>query len=213
MAAMTKGEFAVALGWIEKNVGGRLAALGLLVTCGRCLGSGKFSYCQQYGDKCFACMGCGKALPKLTAALVTTVQEKVAAGELAPYFATCKAKAEARKALAPLIAAANAAYLAVAHAYTHETRGVEAAVVVVSPVFRAQGLNNALYYGDCGRTDLRGADGKMVPARMSVSDVESALKYNEIDALAAIAVIRERLAQIEALRDAYFAFSTTSNAA
>jgi hypothetical protein len=76
MAAMTKEEFAVALGWVEKNVGGRLTALGLLVTCGRCLGSGKFSYCQQYGDKCFACMGCGKALPKLTAALVTTVQEK-----------------------------------------------------------------------------------------------------------------------------------------
>jgi hypothetical protein len=41
MAAMTKEEFAVALGWVEKNVGGRLAALGLLVTCGRCLGSGK----------------------------------------------------------------------------------------------------------------------------------------------------------------------------
>lgn len=28
--------------------------------CSRCLGSGKYSYCQMYGDTCFKCHGSGK---------------------------------------------------------------------------------------------------------------------------------------------------------
>jgi hypothetical protein len=29
-------------------------------TCSRCYGSGKYSYCQMYGDTCFKCHGKGK---------------------------------------------------------------------------------------------------------------------------------------------------------
>jgi hypothetical protein len=33
-------------------------------TCTRCGGSGKYSYCQMYGDRCFKCAGSGKVLSK-----------------------------------------------------------------------------------------------------------------------------------------------------
>ena len=34
------------------------------VTCSRCGGSGKFSWCQSHGDMCFKCHGDGKTLTK-----------------------------------------------------------------------------------------------------------------------------------------------------
>ena len=37
-------------------------------TCGRCGGSGKYSYCQMYGDRCFGCQGRGEVLTKRGAA-------------------------------------------------------------------------------------------------------------------------------------------------
>lgn len=36
--------------------------------CGRCGGSGRYSYCQMYGDRCFGCSGSGLALTKRGAA-------------------------------------------------------------------------------------------------------------------------------------------------
>jgi hypothetical protein len=36
--------------------------------CGRCGGSGKYSYCQMYGTRCFGCGGTGKRLTKRGAA-------------------------------------------------------------------------------------------------------------------------------------------------
>jgi len=33
-------------------------------TCSRCCGSGKYSYCQMYGDRCFKCGGRGIVLTK-----------------------------------------------------------------------------------------------------------------------------------------------------
>ncbi len=40
-----------------------------LKTCGRCAGSGKYSYCQTHGDTCFGCGGSGKVLPTTSEAL------------------------------------------------------------------------------------------------------------------------------------------------
>lgn len=37
-------------------------------TCTRCGGTGKYSYCQMYGDRCFKCGGTGKVLTKRGAA-------------------------------------------------------------------------------------------------------------------------------------------------
>ena len=38
------------------------------VTCSRCAGSGKFSWCQSHGDMCFKCHGAGVTLTKKGAA-------------------------------------------------------------------------------------------------------------------------------------------------
>lgn len=35
-----------------------------IATCGRCGGSGKYSYCQMYGDTCFGCSGKGRVFTK-----------------------------------------------------------------------------------------------------------------------------------------------------
>lgn len=37
-------------------------------TCGRCGGSGHYSYCQRYGTMCFGCNGTGRKLTKRGAA-------------------------------------------------------------------------------------------------------------------------------------------------
>ncbi len=37
--------------------------------CTRCEGSGKYSWCQTYGDTCFKCGGSGKALPTTASCL------------------------------------------------------------------------------------------------------------------------------------------------
>lgn len=42
--------------------------------CGRCGGSGRYSYCQMYGDTCFKCGGSGKALSRKGAAARAKVE-------------------------------------------------------------------------------------------------------------------------------------------
>ncbi len=208
---MNTTEFAAALSWNVKSLAGRLNALGLLTTCSRCGGSGRYSYCQMYGDRCFGCSGSGKGLPRLTATLVKTVQAKVTAGELDAYLALCKAKAEARKLIKPLIEAAKAIYNVIGQAYEAEyqvsyrmSTPLDQRVGMSTCVCAAQGLNNSLFYGDSVRgVSIRDAAGKLRTNILSITEVESALKYNEIDTLVAVAVIQERVAQLETLRDAF----------
>lgn len=53
-------------------------------TCGRCGGSGRYSYCTMYGDKCFGCCGAGKVYTKRGAAAKAFLEEslKVRADEI-----------------------------------------------------------------------------------------------------------------------------------
>ena len=207
---MNKIEFAAAVNWTVKNVAGRLNALGLLATCTRCGGSGHYSYCQTHGTTCFGCGGSGKGLPKLTKTLVKTVQDKVAAGELNAYLALCQAKKTARAAIAPLVKAAMAAYDTIGNAYTveHNAKRNIMGCPMDPAIFNAQTMNNTLFYGShYGRSEKR------AQACMSVSEVESALKYNEIDSLVAVEIIRERVAQLETLRDAFVSFMSVAQAA
>lgn len=101
---LTPIAFEALLGWPAKTIGGRLGALGLLVVCGRCGGSGRHSYNTMDGDRCFGCAGSGKRLPKLTTKLAADVRARVANGDLEPYLTACRAKAEARRQIAPLAA-------------------------------------------------------------------------------------------------------------
>jgi hypothetical protein len=55
-------------------------------TCGRCGGSGHYSYCQRYGTKCFGCGGSGLKHTKRGAMAWALFNEslKVRAGDLVP---------------------------------------------------------------------------------------------------------------------------------
>lgn len=86
----------------------RLRALGYTKVCGRCGGSGEFSYNPMDGTMCFGCRGSKTVLVKLTTKLVTEAVARQAAGELDAYFAANKARTEAKRALRPLLATFDA---------------------------------------------------------------------------------------------------------
>lgn len=46
----------------EDRVGQQVETKFETITCSRCHGGGKYSYCQEYGDRCFKCGGSGKVL-------------------------------------------------------------------------------------------------------------------------------------------------------
>lgn len=69
----------------EEVVRARLEALGMLVTCRRCQGSGKYPH-NPLDSRCYGCDGRGKKLPPLTARLARVVRERVARGDLAAHL-------------------------------------------------------------------------------------------------------------------------------
>jgi hypothetical protein len=193
---MTKIDFVTALDWTLKNLNGRLGALNLLVPCNRCGGSGNYSFCPGHGTTCFGCNGGGKGLPKLTVKLLKIAQEKVAAGDLEPYFATCKAKAKARAMIKPLIQKAKTLYAPIGQAYDVEyTRDRGGEGPMDPKVFAAQTMNNAIYYGSTKRAAN--------PSQMSVSEIESAIKFNEISSDVAVTLLQERIEQLTQLQKAF----------
>lgn len=199
---LTKNDFAKALSWNPKNVAGRLGALGLLDVCGRCGGSGRYSFNQMDGDMCFGCRRIGKTLPKLTAELVVTVQARVAAGDLDAYLAACQAKAAAKAAIAPLVARADELAAPIDKAYDVAYRAQT--IVCDVGVSAARGLVIALLDG---RTYLG-----MPPTcneHMAISEIQSAVRYGKIDYLVAVRMIADRVAMLEELSAAWIASVAT----
>lgn len=88
-------DFALRCGWPAKQsvVGARLGALGLLVTCRRCQGTGRYER-NPLDWRCYGCMGSGKKLPPLTARLAADVRRRQDAGELEAYYLRLKILAE-----------------------------------------------------------------------------------------------------------------------
>ena len=170
-----------------------LYALGLRESCGRCGGSGRYSYCQMYGDKCFGCSGHGMKAAKLTKITLAAARAKVEAGDLAALRAAYAAKIAAKKQIAPVVAAAREVYLTIGNAYTaasmaNATRE-ETHAFVESPLFRAQDLNNALFYGN------------------GISSIESDVKSGRRrDYAAALAEIEALAALLATLRAEWLAF-------
>lgn len=91
-------KIAVALKSKLSNVPVRLRFLGLVVVpCGRCGGTGEYSFNPIDGSKCFGCGGFKVKLPKvINDADVTAVEEAVAAGKLQPYLDDIRIRTEAR---------------------------------------------------------------------------------------------------------------------
>ncbi len=57
-----------------KAASARLVALGYVDVCGRCAGSGRHSFNQIDGDRCYGCNGCGKVVRKLSVKLINFIE-------------------------------------------------------------------------------------------------------------------------------------------
>jgi hypothetical protein len=170
-AKMTTDEFAAALGWNPRNLGNRFNQLGLLVTCGRCGGSGRYSYNQMDGDRCYGCGGSGKKLPALTAPLLASVQARVAAGELDGYLAEQKRLGEARAQIKPVKAAIDLAWKTGAvHTAYRTTMSMDPGLVVKMVVFDLASQVNALWDESNRLTDSKGDAATTLAALQAVKD-------------------------------------------
>ncbi len=142
MTTMNITEAAKLLNTSTRRAAARLAALGYTVTCSRCGGSGEYSWNQTDGSKCFKCGGAKRVLAPLTAAVVTEAVARIAAGELDAYFARAKAAGEIKSVVASVQSMWMSCSVCVAYTAFSRDPNVPAAVVVESPLFRAQGLVN-----------------------------------------------------------------------
>lgn len=75
----------------------RLIALGLGQTCGRCGGSGNYSFNHVHGTRCYGCGGSGYTEPKLTPSLFEQTKVKVEQGELDQLIADANLRAQLKR--------------------------------------------------------------------------------------------------------------------
>lgn len=148
--------FGITLEDAPKRIPAILYALGIREACGRCGGSGSYSWCRTHGTTCFGCGGHGEHAAPLTAQTLEAARVKVEAGELIAIRAAYAAKKQARREIAPLVEQAREVYDAIAKEYSAassasahaEDRMGATEALVASPLFRAQTMNNALFWGE-----------------------------------------------------------------
>ncbi len=83
----------------EKNLFKRMGGLKIGVTCGRCLGSGHYSYCQTHGTRCFGCGGVGVVAPKTDAQwldVAAQAREAAQSGKVDAYLEQLRARAKSK---------------------------------------------------------------------------------------------------------------------
>lgn len=76
----------------------RLVGIGLGEYCGRCGGSGSYSFNSMDGSRCYGCGGSGYRARRLSADLLEQAREAVVAGKLDAYLEQARAKAAAKSA-------------------------------------------------------------------------------------------------------------------
>lgn len=197
----------------EKKVPGFLFALGLRRTCGRCAGSGHYSYNQVNGTTCFGCGGKQELAAKLTKEVLAEAKVKVEAGELEALRVMWRAKAAAKKEIAPLAAQARELGKFFGTFYTERGREHKDAsyeehqamltAFLVSPIYFAQGMSNTIVYG------IRGLGMKVVTpeaGRMNVSSIEWDVKNGmRRDYVECVRELKELIAMLETLKAEWIA--------
>lgn len=204
----TEIDAAAIMGCNVKSMRSRLVALGYTKPCGRCGGSGRYSFNQMTGDRCFGCSGVGKVMLPITRKLVDAAMVRIEAGELVPYFAKIEATRAARAAFAPLKAELDALAKPIGDRCEAEYQRVHGKdswdaergcrkYVFDEVLFRAQTMSGAICHG-CGR--------KTVAAAMGAFEIEMAIKYAGLGAIEAAEAMVERVAMMLELRAAFDAW-------
>lgn len=107
---MTRTELAITLKTTEKNLDARIIAMKLGVVCGRCGGSGRYSFNQMHGDMCYGCKGTCNTLPQKDAEFAATCERAEAAaadGTLQAYIDRINARARCKNGSKRAFAAWN----------------------------------------------------------------------------------------------------------
>ena len=173
------------LGCKPSAAASRLKELGYTKICSRCCGSGRYSYNQMDGDRCWGCDGRKVMLAPLTLQIVTEAIGRIAAGELATYFARNKARKAITAKGKEFMAIYRSSVIAAAYSAI-DRRIVDAHVIVQSPEFRAMGLLNGWFH--------------------AATEAEHDVVFRNRDALVATARIDAAIAAVAELDAAWCAF-------
>lgn len=135
----------------DKRIQSCLYALGFRQTCGRCGGTGRYSYNQMDGDRCYGCQGKKNVAVKLTRKVLDEARIKVEAGDLARAREAAKRKLEARASIEGLSENARTIYETIGSAYETEYRRVYRMSAPPGLKFdecisHAQTMNNSIYH-------------------------------------------------------------------
>ncbi len=187
--------FGIGLEEAAKRIPAILYALEIRQACGRCGGTGSYSFCQTHGSRCFGCNGRGDQAAPLTAATLEAARAKVAAGELEAFRAKVRAKQAAKREIAPLVEAARAIYMVIGAEYDAAYRADRGQIPEALCI--AQGLNNDIFWG----TQVKG--GKLPGITGIQTDVKIGIR---VDYLEARAEVLEATAALEALVAAWSAY-------
>lgn len=181
-----------------------LWALGIRSWCGRCLGSGHYSR-NSFGDtRCYDCKGRKERAAELTRKTLDAARVKVEAGELETLREQGRDRVEARKMVAPKVEAGRAIYVEIADAYEAAYRAET--LRIDGALFLAQGVNNALFWGECPSRAFRRA-----PAP-GMRGIERAVQEGRLDAVKGCAELDALLAMLTELRDAWRAWNAAQRA-
>lgn len=114
----------------------RLKELGYTKVCTRCLGSGRYSYNQMDGDRCWGCDSRKVMLVPLTTEIITEALARIAGGELTEYFARIAAK----KAIKSKVEQFWALYMGTEVGKAYTAASIRTVGVLETPLGRANGL-------------------------------------------------------------------------
>lgn len=164
----------------------RLMVLGYSRPCGRCGGEGRYSYCRQYGSKCFDCGGAKRVPMRVTHDVLSDADNRVRAGELDAYLARLAEKSAARRAIKPLVKTITEEWQTGAVHTSYKSisrRDVSSDVIVESAEFRAADLINEVWD--------------------AAKDAERGVEFGKIDAVMAVARLTECLEMVRAINAAW----------
>lgn len=183
----------------EKMIQTALYALGFRQPCGRCGGSGHYSYNQMDGTRCYGCNGKKNVVVKLTRKVLDEAKVKVDAGELVRIRERGAVRIAARKAIEEIEPTIEALYAPIGAAHSREfdavfndrgnwdnERGCRKREFDET-ISRAQDMNNSL--------------------RRAYWNLQRDVKYGHVDAVRAMEQVAEIIALFGVLKDEWARFN------